>query len=229
MKQHTARPMKVQSVSDIITNSSSEVFIVRPGEDLFSPLDLTPTPERIKQAIRDHAAKYRLPYAEWYVKENPMAVSGYNTTSQDPDGYIQYITLFDAFRQYVLHTFQHGTTPELSNRTSKPWNHITVDEVIEALKENAEFNGINQHLDDDSVLVEIDRKMGVTEKYMFDNFNLTYYTTPLWLDFLTQALIECEEQREETDPRRKKVFEWCDREFKRWREEHKLKNVKKPE
>lgn len=213
-------------MNNTIFEDFTEVYIVRPKEDLFGPID-SPIPETIKRAIKENAKKYRLPYADWYVKENQEVKERYNKTSEDPDGYIQCISLFDAFRQYVLWTYMHQTTPALKNRTSKPWNSISVDEVAEVLREDSLESNTCLPLDDESLLVEIDKKMDITKIYLFENFDVDKYSVPIWLDFLTQALNEDEEQREERDFKREKVFDWCEDTFKKWRQEQELKKIKK--
>ena len=71
--------------------------------------------------------------------------------------------------------------------------------------------------------------MDITKIYLFENFDVDKYSVPIWLDFLTQALNEDEEQREERDFKREKVFDWCEDTFKKWRQEQELKKIKKAE
>lgn len=214
--------IEIQSIGDVITNSSSEVFLVRPRDSRSKDFK---TSEDIAEAIMQHAMEHRCPYTDWYLKEHPEKKALYNDcNNEDPSAYLETVTLLDAFRLYVLYVKEHGTTPYLYTRISTSWKNVTVDEMLRDLEEEAKFfHCQGGHLDKNSALVDIDHRMDKTRVAMFDVFD-TYEIEflPEWIDFLNNAIVKANIEACKRDPdhapKYREVYEWCEQEYKRWLE-----------
>lgn len=210
--------IKIQSITDIITNSSSETFLVNPreGQEI--------TGERIKKSIIEHAIEHRCPYESWWIEEhkNDKSLRFYNKSNHgDVSGELEMMSLFDLYLMYVWFARTHGNTPSLSNRTNKTWRHITVDEVFDSIKEDIEYQQIYQEFTKDSVLVHIDHDLDKTSKAMFDHYNVEDVSGkfPFWIDFLDKSLFDYNLKRYRgtgEDDRFEETYDYCKKKFNQW-------------
>ena len=216
--------IKIQSMSDIITNSSSEVFLVS-AKDIHK--DTFMSPEDIVDALKRHAKRHRNPYADWKIEEdraNGLEDKTFNSINNDPDGYLQCMTLFDAFWLYTIKTKRDQTTPGKGNKTAKPWRQVSVDEVIESIREDEERLNLGVKFDETNVLVELDHKLDKTEKWMKTIFDTVLLEDiPCFIDFLDFALYDDARQRK-SEFFDEEVYDFCVEKYKKWLEEKKQVN-----
>lgn len=210
--------IKVQSITDIITNSSSETFLVNPreGQEI--------TGERIKKSIIEHAIEHRCPYEPWWIEEhkNDKELDFYNKSNHgDVSGELRVMSLFDIYLMYVWNTRIHGHTPSFSNRTNKPWRQITIDEVLDSIKEDIEYQQIYHPFIKDSVLVDIDHELDKTWQAMFDHYSVEEVSGkfPSWIDFMDRSLFDWNLERyrgTSEDDRFEETYDYCKKKFNQW-------------
>ena len=206
-------------MDDFIIKPSSEVFLVS-ARDMHK--NIFKSPEDIADALKRHAKRHRNPYADWKLEEdraNGIEDQTFNSVNDDPDGYLQCITLFDAYWLYTIKTKRGQTTPGKTNRTAKPWRQVSVDEVIESIREDEDSIKQKVHFDETNVLVEIDHKLDKTEKWMKVLFDVEpIEKTPCFIDFLDFALYDDARQRK-SEFFDEELYDFCTEKYKRWLDE----------